>query len=172
MVWRAVAGARIRSSPLIAARSSSATKTELSAVLAMARRHGADRDAEAPHRKRVWLDAAHQTSPNQRTLYKFPDAERGAELLRLAAVSYAEAGIVPIMLIHDGILLEEASRERIELAKEIIVARARHLRRPRDRRRRRPDAENGTRYHDKRRCAADLADGDARLDVVGAVPVA
>jgi hypothetical protein len=33
-----------------------------------------------------------------------------------------EAGIVPIMLIHDGILLEEADREKIERAKDIMCA--------------------------------------------------
>src|SRR6516225_4052058 len=33
-----------------------------------------------------------------------------------------DAGIVPIMLIHDGILFEESDPEKIELAKEIIIA--------------------------------------------------
>jgi DNA polymerase I len=60
------------------------------------------------------------TSPNQRTLYNFPMQSGGAEMLRLATMRLCEAGIVPIMLIHDGILLEETSRERIELAKEIM----------------------------------------------------
>jgi hypothetical protein len=32
-----------------------------------------------------------------------------------------EAGIVPIMLIHDGILLEETDLERIEDAEEIML---------------------------------------------------
>ena len=42
-------------------------------------------------------------------------------MLRLAAIRLCEAGIVPIMLVHDGILLEETDRERIEHAKEIML---------------------------------------------------
>jgi DNA polymerase I-like protein with 3'-5' exonuclease and polymerase domains len=60
------------------------------------------------------------TSPNQRTLYNFPMQSGGAEMLRLATMRLCEAGIVPIMLVHDGILLEETSRERIEHANEIM----------------------------------------------------
>jgi hypothetical protein len=44
-----------------------------------------------------------------------------AEMLRLATWRMCEAGIVPIMLIHDGILLEETDLERIEHAKEIML---------------------------------------------------
>jgi DNA polymerase I-like protein with 3'-5' exonuclease and polymerase domains len=62
------------------------------------------------------------TSPNQRTLYNFPMQSGGAEMLRLAAWRLCEAGIVPIMLIHDGILLEETGPEKIEHAKEIMRA--------------------------------------------------
>ena len=61
------------------------------------------------------------TSPNIRTLYNFPMQSGGAEMLRLAAWRMCEAGIVPIMLIHDGILLEETDPERIEHAKEIML---------------------------------------------------
>ena len=61
------------------------------------------------------------TSPNIRTLYKFPMQSNGAEMLRLATWRMCEAGIVPIMLIHDGILLEETDLERIEHAKEIML---------------------------------------------------
>jgi DNA polymerase family A len=61
------------------------------------------------------------TSPNIRTLYNFPMQSGGAEMLRLAAWRMCEAGIVPIMLIHDGILLEETEPERIEHAKEIML---------------------------------------------------
>ena len=43
------------------------------------------------------------TSPNQRTLYNFPMQSGGAEMLRLATVRLCDAGIVPIMLIHDGV---------------------------------------------------------------------
>ena len=60
------------------------------------------------------------TSPNQRTLYNFPMQSGGAEMLRLAAWRLCEAGIVPCMLVHDGILFEETDRERIEYAKEIM----------------------------------------------------
>jgi DNA polymerase I len=65
------------------------------------------------------------TSPNQRTLYNFPMQSGGAEMLRLAAWRLCEAGIVPSMLIHDGILLEVTDQEQIELAKEIMQAAAR-----------------------------------------------
>jgi DNA polymerase-1 len=60
------------------------------------------------------------TSPNQRTLYNFPMQANGAEMLRLAAWRLCEAGIVPVMLIHDGILLEVTDREQIELAQDIM----------------------------------------------------
>jgi len=60
------------------------------------------------------------TSPNQRTLYNFPMQSGGAEMLRLATWRLCEAGIVPCMLVHDGILFEETDRERIEHAKEIM----------------------------------------------------
>jgi hypothetical protein len=60
-------------------------------------------------------------SPNKRTLYNFPMQSGGAEMLRLAAVRLCEAGIVPIMLIHDGILFEESDPEKIAQAKEIML---------------------------------------------------
>jgi hypothetical protein len=60
------------------------------------------------------------TSPNQRTLYNFPAQAGGAVMLRLAAWRLCEAGIVPIMLIHDGILFEETDREKLEHAIEIM----------------------------------------------------
>jgi hypothetical protein len=61
------------------------------------------------------------TSPNIRTLYNFPMQSGGAEMLRLAVWRMCEAGIVPIMLIHDGILLEETDPERIKHAREIML---------------------------------------------------
>ena len=61
------------------------------------------------------------TSPNKRTLYNFPMQADGAEMLRLAAWRLCEAGIVPCMLIHDGILLEVSDREQMEHAKEIML---------------------------------------------------
>ena len=60
------------------------------------------------------------TSPNPRTLYNFPMQSGGADMLRLATVRLCEAGIVPVMLIHGGILLEETELEKIEYAKEIM----------------------------------------------------
>jgi hypothetical protein len=60
------------------------------------------------------------TSPNQRTLFNFPMQSGGAEMLRLAAWRLCETGIVPVMLIHDGILFEEPERARIEEAAEIM----------------------------------------------------
>ena len=50
------------------------------------------------------------SSPNKRTLYNFPMQGNGAEMLRLAAWRLCEAGIVPNMLIHDGILIEARRR--------------------------------------------------------------
>jgi DNA polymerase-1 len=67
------------------------------------------------------------TSPNKRTLYNFPMQSGGAEMLRMAAWRLCEAGIVPIMLVHDAILLEESSMEKIELAKEIMEAAGRDV---------------------------------------------
>src|SRR5829696_9170468 len=60
------------------------------------------------------------TSPNKRTLYNFPMQAGGAEMLRLAAWRLCEAGVVPVMLIHDGILLEAPDREQVEHAKAIM----------------------------------------------------
>jgi len=97
------------------------------------------------------------TSPNQRTLYNFPMQSGGAEMLRLATVRLYEAGIVPIMLIHDGILFEETEREKIEQAKGIMLAAGRDV----------CDGfeigvdvdqmlENGARYRDKRPMAQQM----------------
>ena len=60
------------------------------------------------------------TAPNERTLYNFPMQAGGAEMLRLAAWRLCEAGIVPSMLIHDGILLEADDEEQIATAIEIM----------------------------------------------------
>jgi hypothetical protein len=60
------------------------------------------------------------TSPNVRTLYNFPMQANGAEMLRLAAVKLCDIGLVPCMLIHDGILFELDSEEQIEVAKEVM----------------------------------------------------
>ena len=59
-------------------------------------------------------------APNKRTLYNFPMQGNGAEMLRLAAWRLCEAGIIPCMLIHDGILLEVRDKEEIAHAIEIM----------------------------------------------------
>jgi DNA polymerase I len=66
-------------------------------------------------------------SPNKRTLYNFPMQGNGAEMLRLAAWRMCEAGIVPCMLVHDGILLEAHSEEEITHAIEIMKAAGRDV---------------------------------------------
>jgi DNA polymerase-1 len=60
------------------------------------------------------------SSPNRRTLYNFPMQSGGAEMLRLAACRLCEAGIVPSMLIHDGVLLEVHSEEEVMHAMHIM----------------------------------------------------
>ena len=67
------------------------------------------------------------SSPNKRTLYNFPMQGNGAEMLRLAAWRLCKAGIVPNMLIHDGILLEVSNREEIQVAMEIMKAAGRDV---------------------------------------------
>jgi DNA polymerase I-like protein with 3'-5' exonuclease and polymerase domains len=62
------------------------------------------------------------TSPNKRTLYNFPMQSNGAEMLRLAAWRMCEVGIIPCMLIHDGLLIEARDMEQVEHAKEIMLA--------------------------------------------------
>ena len=67
------------------------------------------------------------TSPNRRSLYNFPMQSGGAEMLRLAAWRLCEAGIVPCMLVHDGILFEMTDREQLEHAAEIMRAAGREV---------------------------------------------
>jgi hypothetical protein len=83
-----------------------------------------------------------------------------------------EAGIVPIMLVHDAILLEETSLERIGLAKEIMLQAGRDV----------CDGLEigvsedqlligGARYHDKRPMARKMwATIMNALRAVGAMP--
>ena len=61
------------------------------------------------------------TSPNIRTLYNYLMQSGGGEMIRLTTWRMCEAGIIPAMLVHDGILLEETDYERIEHAKEIML---------------------------------------------------
>ena len=112
------------------------------------------------------------TSPNKRTLYNFPMQSGGAEMLRLAAWRMCEAGIVPIMLVHDAVLLEETSLEQIALAKEIMLKAGRDV----------CDGLEigvsedqlligGARYHDKRPVARNMwATIMDALQAVGAMP--
>ena len=60
------------------------------------------------------------TSPNKRTLYNFPMQSNGAEMLRLAAWRMCEAGVIPCMLIHDGLLIEARNTEQVEQATHIM----------------------------------------------------
>jgi DNA polymerase I-like protein with 3'-5' exonuclease and polymerase domains len=112
------------------------------------------------------------TSPNQRTLYNFPMQAGGAEMIRLAAVRLCDAGIVPIMLVHDGILLEETDPEKIEHAKEIMLGAGRDVCGGLE-----IDVDvdqmlkGGDRYRDKRPVAQKMwATIMSALEAVGAVP--
>jgi DNA polymerase-1 len=67
------------------------------------------------------------TSPNERTLYNFPMQAGGAEMLRLATWRLCEADIVPVMLVHDGILFEITDPEQIEQAAAIMRAAGRDV---------------------------------------------
>ena len=96
-------------------------------------------------------------SPNQRALFNFPMQSAGAEMLREATVRLCEAGIVPIMLIHDGILFEETNPEKIAAATEIMRAAGRavcegfEIGVDLDQR-----LEHGARYRDKRPMAQKM----------------
>jgi hypothetical protein len=59
-------------------------------------------------------------SPNERTLYNFPMQSGGADMLRLATMRLCQLGLVPSMLIHDGILLELDNEEQVLLAQEVM----------------------------------------------------
>ena len=69
-------------------------------------------------------------APNKRTLYNFPMQSGGAEMLRLATVRLCDAGIVPVMLIHDGILFEESNQEKIDHARANHCSKRRSLQFP------------------------------------------
>jgi DNA polymerase I len=76
-----------------------------------------DRWIESSHRWRLRLT----TSPNTRTLYNFPMQSIGGEILREATLRLCGAGIIPVMLVHDGILFQETSPEKMIEAKEIML---------------------------------------------------
>jgi DNA polymerase family A len=97
------------------------------------------------------------TSPNKRTLYNFPMQGGGAEMLRLAAQRLCEVGIIPNMLVHDGILLEVRDEEQIAHAKLIMrdagrkVCNGLEIGVDVDQK-----LEHGARYRDKRQVAKDM----------------
>jgi DNA polymerase-1 len=112
------------------------------------------------------------TSPNERTLFNFPMQGNGAEMLRLAAWRLYEAGIIPNMLIHDGILLEARSQEEIDHAIEIMRIAGREvcggfeIGVDIDQK-----LENGARYRDKRPVARKMwATMMETLQTIGALP--
>jgi DNA polymerase I-like protein with 3'-5' exonuclease and polymerase domains len=80
--------------------------------------HGAmlDRKIESVFGWPLYLTVA----PNMKTLANFKLQANGAEMLRIAVMRLCDAGIVPIMLVHDGILFEETDERQIEHAKEIM----------------------------------------------------
>jgi hypothetical protein len=112
------------------------------------------------------------TSPNRRTLYNFPMQSNGAEMLRLAVCRMCDNGIVPCMLIHDGLLIEARDMEQVEHAKEIMRTAGRDV----------CDGleigvdidqelHNGARYRDKRPMAKKMWDTMMRtLQEIGALP--
>jgi hypothetical protein len=59
-------------------------------------------------------------SPNPRTLFNYPAQSAGADCMRLATVKLCQEGLVPPMLIHDGILLELRDEGQVERAQEIM----------------------------------------------------
>jgi DNA polymerase-1 len=112
------------------------------------------------------------TSPNKRTLYNFPMQSGGAEMLRLAAWRLCEAGLVPSMLVHDGILLELKNEEQIAHAVEIMRGAGRdvcdgfEIGVDIDQR-----LEHGARYRDKRRVAQAMWKTIMDvLEAIGALP--
>jgi DNA polymerase-1 len=112
------------------------------------------------------------TSPNKRTLYNFPLQSGGAEMLRLTAWRLCEAGLVPSMLVHDGILLELKNEAQIAHAVEIMRGTGRdvcggfEIGVDIDQK-----LEHGARYRDKRRVAQAM--WETIMDVlraIGALP--
>ena len=112
------------------------------------------------------------SDPNPRTLFNFPMQGNGAEMLRLAAMRLCDAGVVPVMLVHDAVLLEVDNRQQIEAAKEIMRGAGRDVCHGLDIG---VDADQtlvgGARYQDKREDSKRLWDTVMRtLEAVRAVP--
>lgn len=112
------------------------------------------------------------TSPNKRTLYNFPMQSNGAEMLQLAAWRMCETGIIPCMLIHDGLLIEARDMKQVEQAKHIMCAAGRDVCNGLevgvdiDQ-----ELHNGARYRDKRPVATKMwATMMRTLQEIGALP--
>ena len=93
-------------------------------------------------------------------------------MLRWATVQLCDAGIIPCMLIHDGILFEESDPEKIEHAREIMLKTGRDVC---DGFEIGVDADQmligGARYRDKRPMAQKMWDTImSALEAVGALP--
>ena len=111
-------------------------------------------------------------SPNKRTLFNFPMQSGGSEMLRLAANLLCDAGLVPSMLVHDGILLEldtdEQARHAIEIMEQAGMAVCGGLKIGVDVDQR---LEGGARYRDKRPMAQKMwATVMGVLQEIGALP--
>jgi hypothetical protein len=92
-------------------------------------------------------------------------------MLREAATRLCDAGVVPIMLIHDGILFEETDPEKLDHAREIMLQAGRdvcggfEIGVDRDQR-----LVGGERYYDKRPMAKKMWNTImAALEAVGAL---
>src|SRR5262249_30533959 len=148
-----------------------APQAHLSAVLALAQRRSAESHADAPDRERVLLAIASNDQPEPTLTVQFSMQSGGAEMLRLAAWRLCEAGIIPVMLVHDGILLEETERERIEQAKEIMRQAGRDVCGGFEIG---VDVDQmligGARYHDKRPMAGKMWATMGALENIGALP--
>ena len=112
------------------------------------------------------------TSPNKRTLYNYPMQSGGASMLRLATCRLCDAGLVPSMLVHDGILLELQNEEQVQHAIEIMrqagteVCNGFEIGVDVDQR-----LEGGARYRDKREVAKKMwATVMGVLAEIGAIP--
>jgi DNA polymerase I-like protein with 3'-5' exonuclease and polymerase domains len=111
-------------------------------------------------------------SPNKRTLYNFPMQSGGSEMLRLATMRLCDAGLVPSMLVHDGILLEVDNEEQIAHAIEIMRSAGRDVCFGLDVG---VDVDqklvNGARYRDKRTVAKEMwSTIENTLIDIGAMP--
>jgi hypothetical protein len=96
----------------------------------------------------------------------------GAEMLRLAAWRMCEVGIIPCMLIHDGLLLEARDMEQVEHTQEIMRTAGREvcdgleIGIDTDQ-----ELRNGARYRDKRPVAKRMWETMMRtLQKIGALP--